>query len=111
MRGELAKSRAEGGGPRSGDLCDQADDTFYGDLAQGFAEIASADLRMIDRAIERMEERTYGLCQNCGRRIPDARLRALPFAELCVACKELEERDEARYRLGALAADTQSEDN
>lgn len=41
----------------------------------------------IDRALEKIEAGTYGLCEQCGQPIPDARLQALPAAALCVACK------------------------
>ena len=55
-------------------------------------EIASADLRCIDRAIHRMDRGVYGQCESCGRAIPSLRLRALQFAELCDECKRDEER-------------------
>jgi RNA polymerase-binding transcription factor DksA len=35
-----------------------------------------------------MDAGTYGVCANCGRSIPAARLRVRPFAELCVPCAE-----------------------
>lgn len=41
----------------------------------------------IDRALAKIESGTYGLCEQCGQQIPDARLQALPQAALCVACK------------------------
>jgi DnaK suppressor protein len=41
----------------------------------------------IDRALEKIGEGTYGLCEHCGQPIPDARLQALPYAALCVTCK------------------------
>jgi DnaK suppressor protein len=41
----------------------------------------------IDRALAKIESGTYGLCEQCGQPIPDARLQALPQAALCVACK------------------------
>jgi len=41
----------------------------------------------IDRALMKIDAGTYGLCEQCGRPIPDARLQALPQAALCVACK------------------------
>jgi DnaK suppressor protein len=40
----------------------------------------------IDRALEKIEEGTYGLCDDCGEVIPDARLEALPASALCVRC-------------------------
>jgi RNA polymerase-binding transcription factor len=46
----------------------------------------------IDRAIERMENQTYGLCLPAGRRISLERLEALPYAETCVDCKARAER-------------------
>ncbi|GAA2522641.1 TraR/DksA family transcriptional regulator [Rarobacter incanus] len=44
------------------------------------------------RAIERLEDGTYGQCENCGNAIGKARLMAFPRATLCVACKQREER-------------------
>lgn len=41
----------------------------------------------IDRALAKIEAGTYGLCEQCGRPIPEARLQALPYAALCVSCK------------------------
>jgi DnaK suppressor protein len=41
----------------------------------------------IDRALAKLELGTYGICEQCGRLIPQARLSALPHAALCVACK------------------------
>ena len=46
----------------------------------------------IDRALERIKNRTYGLCTPAGRRISVERLEALPFAETCVDCKARAER-------------------
>jgi DnaK suppressor protein len=41
----------------------------------------------IDRALAKMDAGTYGICERCGNPIPKARLKALPYAALCVACK------------------------
>ena len=46
----------------------------------------------IDRALERIKTRTYGLCMPAGRRISLERLEALPYAETCVDCKARAER-------------------
>ena len=48
---------------------------------------ASAAVEEIDDAIRKIERKTYGACERCHQPIPKARLRALPFARLCVACK------------------------
>lgn len=44
-------------------------------------------LKELDAALERISDATYGKCDICGGDIPPARLRALPFATLCVKCQ------------------------
>lgn len=46
----------------------------------------------IDRALARIESGTYGLCERCGRPIEKARIKALPYASLCIKDKQAEER-------------------
>jgi len=41
----------------------------------------------IDRALEKLADGTYGICERCGQQIPKERLRAIPWAALCVQCK------------------------
>lgn len=48
---------------------------------------ARATVVEIDRALQKIEDGTYGVCEQCGETIPDARLEALPYAALCVNCK------------------------
>ena len=48
---------------------------------------ALAAVEEIDAALARIENRTYGACERCLHPIPKPRLKALPFARLCVACK------------------------
>lgn len=55
------------------------------DLA--LASNALAAVEEIDDAIRKIERGTYGICENCHQEIPRIRLRALPFARLCVKCK------------------------
>ncbi|WP_159941155.1 MULTISPECIES: TraR/DksA C4-type zinc finger protein [unclassified Nocardiopsis] len=45
-----------------------------------------------ERAIERMDAGTYGVCESCGQAVGKARLQAFPRATLCVTCKQREER-------------------
>ena len=48
---------------------------------------AMAAVEDIDRALAKIDAGTYGVCERCGHPIPKERLRALPYAALCVACK------------------------
>jgi DnaK suppressor protein len=48
---------------------------------------AQAAVEEIDDALERIARKTYGICERCFQPIPKTRLRALPYARLCMACK------------------------
>jgi DnaK suppressor protein len=48
---------------------------------------AALAVEEIDYASERVADKTYGYCERCFQPIPKPRLRALPYARLCVACK------------------------
>jgi DnaK suppressor protein len=48
---------------------------------------AGAAVEEIDDALRKIDRKFYGACERCYQPIPKARLRALPFARLCVACK------------------------
>jgi DnaK suppressor protein len=52
----------------------------------GTARELEAMLRDVERALEKIEDGTYGICDRCGRLIPEARLEARPWSVLCVDC-------------------------
>jgi len=49
-------------------------------------------LQKIEKALTRMDEGTYGLCERCGKPIEKARLKALPYANLCIADAQAQSR-------------------
>jgi RNA polymerase-binding protein DksA len=49
-------------------------------------------LDQVERALRKISDGTYGRCAGCGKAIEAARLKALPHASLCIACKRAEER-------------------
>lgn len=49
-------------------------------------------LQQTERALERLDAGTYGICENCGNPIGKARMQAFPRATLCVECKQKQER-------------------
>ena len=49
-------------------------------------------LNQIEFALTRIDDGTYGVCENCGNAIGKGRLQAFPRATLCVSCKERQER-------------------
>jgi DnaK suppressor protein len=72
-----------GFGKRIGDATSYAVDRMT-DAYQ--ARTIYATVGEIDQALERLDAGTYGSCVLCGNAIPDERLRAVPWAALCVPC-------------------------
>ncbi len=52
----------------------------------GVGRTLETGLARTERALAKLDEGTYGLCDACGEPIPPARLRAMPDSVLCVAC-------------------------
>lgn len=86
----LAELRADRGSDVADDEHDPEGVTLSGEWARvvGVEEAARREIAEIDEAVKRWEAGTYGVCVDCGRGIPIARLRARPFATRCVSCAE-----------------------
>lgn len=48
-------------------------------------------LQLVDQALQKIDEGSYGICERCQQKISDARLNVLPYAQFCVNCKREEE--------------------
>jgi DnaK suppressor protein len=55
-------------------------------------------LLAIDEALERIKEKTYGICESCEGEIQLGRLKVLPFTRLCVRCQEENEKESKRQK-------------
>ena len=80
------------------DVEEQSVDDFVQEVDFALMQMKSETLRKIDEAIQRLEQGSYGACQECGSEIAPARLQAVPFAELCRGCQELKESRDAEER-------------
>jgi DnaK suppressor protein len=58
----------------------------------GTARELGAMLEDVERALAKIDDGTYGICDRCGRLIPEARLEARPWSVLCVDCASLRSR-------------------
>jgi DnaK suppressor protein len=65
-------------------IADSASETFMRELDGGLEENAEHLLAKVEGALQRMDDGTYGTCVACGRKIPDERLHAVPYATLCL---------------------------
>lgn len=104
-------------GQSNGDMVDAALDSSHDEICSQLAEVESRELAQIEKALERMRGGQYGLCEITGQPIPMARLRALPYATMCVeAQREMERQGVDRVedcdwdRLGEVARDTEEDD-
>lgn len=78
-----------------GDAGDASTATEQSDLRNSQIERDVAELRAVDAALARFEEGTYGTCIRCRGDIGEARLRANPAAERCIACQTAFEKQYA----------------
>lgn len=76
-------------------MADVGTDNFEHEFLLGLIENEEEELRQIDEALKQLEEGTYGIC-SCGKAIPKTRLRALPYAKVCIDCKRDEENNTGR---------------
>lgn len=88
------------------DMADSATDEFDHELALGLLSQEEDALFEVVSAIHRIIERSYGICQDTGRPIPEARLRAMPWARRILEAQEHAEREGLApgARLGRLTA-------
>jgi DnaK suppressor protein len=74
-----------------GDRADDASLDLEVDSSYSIAEHEAEELRLIDVALGKVANGTYGVCEECGAPIERPRLKALPYAVLCLKCKQAEE--------------------
>jgi DnaK suppressor protein len=93
-----------------GDSSDLAADALDSDTTLQLAESGSRELSQIEEALRKIDDGTYGQCEVCAGDIPATRLEALPYATMCVRCKEQQEREGGDYAGGAWGAVEEIED-
>lgn len=71
---------------------DVATETFDRELDEGLEEGAGRQLEQIEAALARIEDGSYGTCAICGKPIGAERLRAVPWATLCIDDKRKQEQ-------------------
>jgi RNA polymerase-binding protein DksA len=84
------KEIVEGMDPK--DIADIASDDIDRKMIEAIGSQDLKRLKLIDSALTRIQQGKYGLCMKCGKKIPQDRLEAIPYALMCVECKTAEER-------------------
>ncbi|WP_246210094.1 TraR/DksA family transcriptional regulator [Nocardioides piscis] len=85
----LMKDAGDGAGH---DQADMGATSFERDHELTVVNLERDMVAQIDRALARIEDGSYGICESCGQPIGKMRLMAFPRATLCMSCKQREER-------------------
>ena len=100
MRDKLVKEISENRIPEPltapsniGDLVDQAGDERDRELSLLLTGRDKEKLMAITEALEKINEGTYGICEECGEKIGQGRLKVMPLAKLCVSCQSKLEKE------------------
>lgn len=91
----LKKSQKDASGDISGytyHMADVATDTYDREFSLGIASNEQKILYELDDALKRIDEGTFGICEECKSPITKTRLKALAYTRLCVKCQEKKER-------------------
>src|SRR6516162_7892602 len=87
LGGELKDLRNDKGSVSTGDSADVAFDAGSEEVSSQLAELEARELNQIERALVRMKQGIYGVCEVCQGKIPVARLNALPYSTTCIECQ------------------------
>lgn len=74
------------------DFADRANNSYNRETMFALSDTERRLMLEIDDALDRLQRGTFGACEACPRNIGIQRLRAVPWARLCIECAELEER-------------------
>ncbi len=91
----LNKSQRDASGDLSGygfHMADVATDNYDRELNLDLASTEQKMLNDIATALKRIDDGSYGKCETCAEKISVQRLKAMPYARLCIKCKEEEEK-------------------
>lgn len=97
MRGRV-KGETEGSKDEGRDTYDLASDERDREINFILNDREREKLHAIDEALQRISEKTYGLCESCEGEIQLGRLKVLPFTRLCVRCQEENEKESKRQK-------------
>ena len=96
---DASKSPREASGDLSAytlHMADMAADTYERELSMNIISSEQELLYQIDDALKRIDDGSYGICAQCNKPITMSRLKAVPYASMCVACQRTKEQKNKR---------------
>jgi len=82
--------------PAEGDMVDEANTEVERELSYNLSAKEKQELMEINYVLKKIDDGTYGICEDCGAKIPIERLKIKPFAKYCIKCEEKKEREEKK---------------
>ena len=92
---DTSTSPREASGDLSGytiHMADMAADTYERELSMNIVSSEQETLYQIDDALKRLDDGSFGVCLQCSQPITMSRLKAVPYASLCINCQRLKEQ-------------------
>lgn len=99
MEAERTKNTVKGSEEPSSDAIEQASDQFDREILLRLRDRESKLMIKIKDVLEKIDNGTFGICEECGEEISLKRLRARPMATLCIECKHEQEALEKKNNL------------
>ena len=96
---EASKSPREASGDLSAytlHMADMAADTYDRELSMNIVSSEQEILYQIDDALKRLDDGSFGVCQQCNQPILMSRLKAVPYASMCITCQRAKEQKNKR---------------
>jgi len=79
-----------------GDLVDIADSVIQNDILNRLSDLDAEKIKLIDRALEKIDAGSYGICEGTGKPIPEPRLKAVPWTPYSIEYAESLEKNKGR---------------
>jgi len=96
---QMSEVYRKGAKDNSGDLsgysyhqADQGSDTHEQEKTAYLIDTEQQKIKLLNGALKKIYEKTYGICEICGCIIQEGRLKIIPYARFCVECKTKEEK-------------------
>jgi len=96
---DTSKSPRDASGDLSGytvHMADMSADTYDRELTPSMLSNEQEVLYQIDDALKRLDEGSFGICSQCNQAITMSRLRAVPYASMCIDCQRVKEQKNRR---------------
>jgi len=90
---EISRSKKDSATLDISKFADLGTDNYEIEFEMERLESHGEEIREIVEALKRIDAGSFGVCNSCGKKIQKTRLRAIPYAKLCVQCKKEEEEN------------------